>query len=88
MEQLLEQGIKTGNIWIILFTALLVYCLQDSRKRESNYQETIKENIEVIKNCSQNCKQTEEINKKVDKIDKNVEELKDFMLIKGGKRNV
>lgn len=39
-EELLKVAAANG-LWALLFVSLLVYQLQDSRKRESKYQEII-----------------------------------------------
>ena len=40
-ERLFERILKEG-IWAILFVALLLYVMNDSKEREIKYQETIK----------------------------------------------
>lgn len=39
-EQLIELGAANG-IWALLFVALFLYTIYDSRKREENYQKII-----------------------------------------------
>lgn len=49
-EKLLEIA-ATNGIWALLFVVLLVYLLQDSKKREDKYQKTIEtltERLEVV----------------------------------------
>lgn len=41
----------TNGIWAVLFVVLLVYLLQDSKKREDKYQKTIEtltERLEIV----------------------------------------
>jgi hypothetical protein len=61
MEGVMEEAVKTGNLWIILFVALLIYFVKDSKSRETKYTEMIEKSNEIIKSCSVNC----EINKEI-----------------------
>jgi hypothetical protein len=89
MEGLMEEAVKTGNLWIILFVALLVYFVKDSKIRETKYQETIQKNQEIIQNCSVNCEINKEIKTEISEIKKDTEEIKSniltFRMTKGGK---
>ncbi|MBE6081287.1 bacteriocin [Acidilutibacter cellobiosedens] len=53
MEQQLFKLAAGNGIWSALFVFLFLYVLYDSKKRESKYQETIKENQDIIKELSQ-----------------------------------
>ncbi|SCL84299.1 BhlA/UviB family holin-like peptide [Sporanaerobacter sp. PP17-6a] len=53
MEQQLFKLAAGNGIWSALFVFLFLYVLYDSKKRESKYQETIKENLDIIKELSQ-----------------------------------
>lgn len=41
-NEILQLAIKNG-LWAVLFSALLIFVLNDSRKREEEYQKTIKD---------------------------------------------
>ena len=56
-EQILDLALNNG-LWAVLFLALLIYQLKDSRTREQKYQETITELNKTLN--------------KVNKIDENV----------------
>lgn len=56
-EQILDLAMNNG-LWAVLFLALLIYQLKDSRTREQKYQETIAELNKTLN--------------KVNKIDENV----------------
>ncbi len=78
-EKILEIA-ATNGIWAVLFVVLLVYLLQDSKKREDKYQKTIErltERLEVVA----------EIKEKVDELTavkcvvvkkKGIEEVKEY----------
>lgn len=66
-EEILRVAAANG-LWALMFVSLLVYQLQDSRKRESKYQE-------VISDLSKNLN-TVEI------IDDNVRDIKDMIIKK------
>jgi len=53
LEQQLFKLAAGNGIWSALFVFLFLYVLYDSKKRESKYQETIKENLDIIKELSQ-----------------------------------
>jgi uncharacterized protein YktB (UPF0637 family) len=53
LEQQLFKLAAGNGIWSALFVFLFLYVLYDSKKRESKYQETIKENQDIIKELSQ-----------------------------------
>lgn len=61
MEQLLIDAGLANSIWCGLFIFLLIYTITDSRKRETKYQET-------IKNLSDNFGVVKEIKRDVDEI--------------------
>lgn len=67
-KTLLELGVANG-IWAALFVFLFLYVLFDSRRREGKYQETIRENQNVI---TQLCEKVGII----DNIQKDVSEIK------------
>lgn len=52
LEQQLFKLAAGNGIWSALFVFLFLYVLYDSKKRESKYQETIKENQGIIKELS------------------------------------
>ena len=55
-EEIFNLAIKNG-LWAVLFTGLLVYVIKDSRKREKEYQELIKElseSLAIVKDIKQN----------------------------------
>lgn len=53
MEKSLMDLAAANGIWAALFVFLFIYVLYDSRKREGKYQETIKENQDIIKQLSE-----------------------------------
>ena len=71
----------SNGIFAVMFVALLVYVLKDSRKRESKYQniidilsvklntvEEIKQDVSEIKLCLTNTSLKRRKNEKIDKI--------------------
>ncbi len=51
MWQTLLEIAATNGIWAVLFVILLAYLMQDSKKREAKYQQTIEiltERLEVV----------------------------------------
>lgn len=51
MWETVFETVSTGGAWAVLFSVLLWYLLQDSRKRESKYQKTIEmltERLEIV----------------------------------------
>lgn len=71
----------TNGIFAVMFVALLVYVLKDSRKRESKYQsiidalshklntvDEIKQDVSEIKQCLTNNPARRRKNEKIDKI--------------------
>lgn len=70
-NEVLQMAVKNG-LWAVLFSALLIFVLKDSNRRESEYQQTIKDltmHLGVVK-----------------EIKKQVEEVKDMVLKKSTKR--
>lgn len=53
MEKSLMDLAAANGIWAALFVFLFIYVLYDSRRRETKYQETIKENHDIIKQLSE-----------------------------------
>lgn len=53
MEKSLMDLAAANGIWAALFVFLFIYVIYDSRKREANYQGTIKENQDIIKQLSE-----------------------------------
>lgn len=54
-NEILELAVKNG-LWAVLFSALLIFVLKDSAKREDEYQQTIKEltlHLGVVKEIKQ-----------------------------------
>lgn len=52
---ILELAVKNG-LWAVLFSALLIFVLKDSKKREEEYQMTIKEltlHLGIVKEIKQ-----------------------------------
>ena len=71
----------SNGIFAVMFVALLVYVLKDSRKRENKYQniidilsvklntvEEIKQDVSEIKQCLTNASVKRRKNEKIDKI--------------------
>lgn len=71
----------SNGIFAVMFVALLVYVLKDSRKRENKYQniidilsiklntvEEIKQDVSEIKQCLTNASIKRRKNEKIDKI--------------------
>ncbi len=51
MWETVFETVSTGGVWAVLFSVLLWYLLQDSRKRENKYQKTIEmltERLEIV----------------------------------------
>lgn len=65
MEQELFKLAAGNGIWASLFVALFLYTIYDSRKREKNYQDTIRENQVVIREFSDKFGIVQEIEKDV-----------------------
>ncbi len=87
-EQIFNLAVQHG-LWAVLFLALLIYVLNDSRKREKKYQDTIvnltktlgivqiiKNEVEEIKNLV-NCITKKKSNSKKIKIEDQKEEIKE-----------
>lgn len=53
MEKSLMDLAAANGIWAALFVFLFIYVLYDSRRRETKYQDTIKENQDIIKQLSE-----------------------------------
>lgn len=70
-EEIFNLAINNG-IWAVLFLALLIYQLKDSRAREEKYQKTIYSLSATLSTISDVKDNTKEISDKVKKIDKNV----------------
>lgn len=54
-NEVLQLAIKNG-LWAVLFSALLIFVLKDSNKRESEYQQTIKDltvHLGIVKEIKQ-----------------------------------
>mgnify|MGYP004489033035 CR=1 FL=1 len=67
-----QLAVKNG-LWAVLFSALLIFVLKDSNRRENEYQQTIKDlttHLGIVKD-----------------IKKQVEEVKDMVLKKSSKTN-
>lgn len=57
-EEVFNLAISNG-IWAVLFVALLIYELKDSRKREVKYQQTIERlntNLGIVKEINEEVK--------------------------------
>lgn len=54
-NEILQLALKNG-LWAVLFSALLIFVLKDSNKRENEYQKTIKEltiHLGIVKEIKQ-----------------------------------
>lgn len=71
-DSILELAVKNG-LWAVLFSALLIFVLKDSNKRENEYQQTIKQ-LTVHLGI-------------VNQIKQEVEEVKNMVLSKNKKSN-
>ena len=73
-EEIFNLALQNG-LWAVLFLGLLIYVLKDSRKRETKYQDTIKDLtknlgiVQIIKNEVEEIKQIINKNKKKTKKD-------------------
>lgn len=66
-QQIFDMALNHG-IWAVLFVALFVYQMKDSKEREQKYQATIKSltgSLQVVKQIEKTAEQT---NKKVVKL--------------------
>lgn len=52
MENELFKLAANNSVWAALFVVLFLYTIYDSRHREKNYQSTIQDNQEIIKELS------------------------------------
>lgn len=81
MDQIISLAVAEG-LWAVLFCGLLVYQLRDSRRRESNYREIIKqldEKLDVVKLVKTDAEtiksDTENIKSDTEKIKSDTEKL-------------
>ena len=54
-NDILQLAVKNG-LWAVLFSALLIFVLKDSNKRENEYQQTIKDlttHLGIVKEIKQ-----------------------------------
>lgn len=78
-EEIFNLALQNG-LWAVLFLGLLIFVLKDSKKRESKYQDTIKDLtknlgiVQIIKNEVEEIKQL--INKTKKKTKKDEDETK------------
>lgn len=80
-EEIFNLAVNNG-IWAVLFLALLVYQLKDSRTREEKYQKTIvglSESLKVVHDISLMVKDTKQ---KVEKVDTEVGQIKKVLHFK------
>ena len=59
-DEILDLAIKNG-LWAVLFLALLIFVLKDSKQRENKYQQTIKDLTEHLGVVHEIKKEVEEI---------------------------
>lgn len=74
-EEVVKVAAANG-LWAMLFVALLIYQLQDSRKRENKYQETIlnlSKNLDIVEDIDSDVKEIKSIAIKCDKKKRNKE---------------
>lgn len=66
-SEIIKLAIQQG-VWAILFVFMLLYTLKENKKREEKYQETIKQNQEIILSLSDKFEVVEEIKNDVNEI--------------------
>lgn len=59
-DEILDLAIKNG-LWAVLFLALLIFVLKDSKQRENKYQQTIKDLTEHLGVVHEIKKEVEEV---------------------------
>ena len=62
-QEVLQLAVKNG-LWAVLFLALLVFVLKDSKNREDKYQETIKDlttHLGVVNDIKKEVEEVKEI---------------------------
>lgn len=65
MEKTLMDLAAANGIWAALFVFLFIYVIYDTRKREQKYQDTIKENQNIINKLSEKFGIVEDIQRDV-----------------------
>ncbi len=73
MEKALFEVALGNSIWAGLFVLLFCYVIYDSRAREKKYQITISENQKIIAKLSEKFSVVEDIENKVDEIDRKLD---------------
>lgn len=84
MEAEVFKQISTYGAFAILFFFLLVYVLRKNDEREKRYINTIEKDQDIIKTLSDKISITEDINRKIDRIEADVRDIK---INSGGVKN-
>ena len=72
-NDILQLAVKNG-LWAVLFSALLIFVLKDSNKRENEYQQTIKDlttHLGIVKEIKQEVEEVKNMVLKTSKDNKN-----------------